>query len=342
LSRKTQRERRSRRSAIECGRAFLVVAVGLSLGACGSGAAAHLDPSPVVAHVGGNGIERAAVERRTRVVERGGVIAGLGWKFPGSSRQQALSFLIASNWVIGEAARLGIVIPGSAVAQRLVRRREAYGGAQLGEVVRATGQTTADFRDEVEAELASEAIRRKLEAQASKITKAQVVAYYRRNRPSFRVPEHRVTDLAEDLTLPAARTIARRLGTGVRFAKRSFRETLGLAEQSGATAEKRDVLKAVFAAHPGVPSQPMKLNEVWMVFIVRQVIPSHIEPQETAQKTAFRRLLAERRQAITASYLATYRSRWVAQTSCSPGYVVQSCAQYRGTLQPEVDPFASG
>jgi hypothetical protein len=314
----------------------LAILVTVWLAACGAGGGSH-----VVVRVGGKAIDAATVEHWTHVFRSGGPVDRPSGTLHGSPRAQALAFLISTNWLLGEAARQGLRSSGHVVEQTLDDRREADGGSEFEQALRASGQTTADVKLQIEAELAAKAIQRALASRAANATEGEVVAYYTHNRSRFRVREVRMTELIEDLPNPAAAAaLVRRIGTGSRFSKRAFHESLEFYEITG-DAEKAPLLDAIFRARVGVVSRPMRLNGLWTVFIVRRIVPARIEPLTAARGTVVRLLRAARKQALMTAFLSAYRGRWTALTSCRAGYVVQGCSQYKGPLQTQPNPLTT-
>ena len=47
------------------------------------------------------------------------------------------------------------------------------------------------------------------------------------------------------------------------------------------------------------------------------------------------RLASWRHRLALLAFLEAYRSKWIAKTDCSPGFVVQKCSPYRGPTIPE-------
>jgi hypothetical protein len=315
------------------------------LTACGAGGAQRRGGDPVVVSVAGTAIDKGTVEHWQHVFALGGPTTGPHPTLPGSPRQQALAFLISADWLIDEAAHQHLALQEHAIEQALEERRRANGGAEFGEVLRADGQTMADVNFEIRAELAAKAIQQLLTRRASGFTQAELATYYRRHLQQFYVRETRITDLIEQLSSRAAASaLVKRIGTGARFAKRAFRESLQLHADIGADPERANVERAIFKARAGVASSPMKLGiglgVSWTVFVVRRIIPGRFEPLSAVRATARHLFADERERTLAAEYLKTYRRRWTAVTSCSSGFVAQGCAQYRGALRAEPNPFS--
>lgn len=301
--------------------------------------------SPVVIRVGGESIDRAAVEHWTGAIRLGsGVGASLG-RAEGAPRERALDFLIAAHWLLGQAAKGGLRVSDGSVRRALRERVEAVpdGEAEFKRELASTGQTVADVELELRAALAAKAIGESLLGRIAPVTHAEVASYYARNRRQFRVPDRRLVDLIEDIESPrAAIALGRRLGTGRRFAKRGIREIVAReASPAAARNDNHQLVHAIFAATPGRLGGPAPFHHEWVLLVVRKLIPSAVTPLAQVSEKIEQQLVAERRRRALAGYLAAYRRTWTSRTTCRAGYVVQRCSEYRGRIHPEGNPFAA-
>ncbi|HEV7527923.1 MAG TPA: peptidylprolyl isomerase [Solirubrobacteraceae bacterium] len=305
--------------------------------ACGSSS-----EGPPVVRVGTDAIGKSVVGHWAHVIQRGGAAQGLRGAQHGAPRQRALSLLISMAWISGEAAREHIVVPARVVNRELAERQEANGKAEFQGELRASGETVADVKREIRAELEATAIRERLTSQGSHVTRAEIVSFYRLHGDLFVVPEERDAELIEDLPSSSAATaLVGRIGTGSRFAKRALKEAL--VRSRGGTSNPQDiqsVTNAIFAARPGVVSKPMRLNHAWTVFLVRKVKPAKPKPLTEVRGEVVQRLTAIRLREITMRFEKEYENRWAARTSCSAGYVVRKCAQYAGKPVAGESPFS--
>lgn len=317
--------------------------VALLLGAlagCGSGG-----QNAVVVRVGGQVITKRAVDHWADVIRRGGAFAGSrGEPARGDSEQRALALLISSNALIDEAADKGFAVPAEAVDLALHEREEQVGSSQFRQHLEATGQTAADVKFELEAELALGAMHQDMERRAMRVTPAEIADFYSKNRELFRPPELRVVDFKESLpSRQAATAFVRRVGAGQRFTEAGFRELVPRPLVATGRPDKIQLVRAIFSARTGVVSSPLRFFSAWTVFVVRKIIPQHGNPRPFAEVRgeAAERLAAVRRRTIEAQLDTEYRERWLARVQCRAGYIAPGCARYRGRLGSYEDPFAS-
>jgi hypothetical protein len=322
-----------------CGAVALTSAV-VGLSACGGG----VEENPVVVRVGANTITKSTVDRWTDVVRRDGAFTGFrGAPRGGPARERALALLISSEWLIGEAAREGLPVAAASVDRVVAERAQGIGQGEFHRHLATTGQTPAGVKLEIAAELALEAIDEQLSGRAEQITAREVAKYYRENVRMFGTPEVSVTDIIENLpSKTAATALVKRIGGGRRFAQLAYRKKV--AHTSGVLsgpADKKRVDYAIFAARPGVVSEPMKLEGHWTVFVVRSIIPPKPEPYSKVYAAVLTSLKATRQRQLKAQFDTQYTSRWRSKTTCSPGYVAPGCPQYTAPLGPYEDPFSA-
>ncbi len=315
--------------------ATLLLGLLLAVAGCGGGPA-----SPAVVRVGDVSITKGAVDHWARTMARGAGVAGAHNDPARTPSQRALSFLISSAWLRGEAAAQGVLPSAQAVESALGDRREANGAAEFEQSLRASGQTVEDVRLEIEAELASAAIRHKVLAQVPTVSEVEIEAFYRSHHRLFLIPEKRTVELLENLPSPAAaRALVSRIGIGPKFSKKALHEQLQINRGERLEPDIERATHAAFAAPVGVPSTPLSLNGRWAVFVVRKITPASFKPLARVSAAIAGHLSARHRGAALRAFTAAYRGRWTAKTSCRSGYVVQGCAQYTGPVRSEPDPF---
>lgn len=224
-------------------------------------------------------------------------------------KHRALSALISSQWLIDEAAALGLKVSG-----------------------RGAGPTAA--------QVAAADIRQVLTQGEAKISPAQVVAYYGHNIKRFERPEKRFFELFQPLlSAAAARKAMREVAHGRSRSKLAIRESLDRHDLADVVPWKRGIEKAIFAAKPHTLVGPLRLRSFWGFFEVTRVIPRAVKPLVRVRHAIQQQLAGEQQRSTLASFIGAWRRKWIARTDCSPGYVVQKCRQYRGHRAPE-DPLA--
>jgi hypothetical protein len=310
---------------------------------CGSA-----QPRPSVVRVGGTSIDKRSVDHWAAVFARGAIVANVAAPAQQSPRQQALSLLIASNWLIGEASRAGSR-PSHRQLMRIVEQQERSmpgGPPEFKETLSTSGETLADVEFEARARWAASVLARRLGSIVERQSKAEVSSeavarFYRAHAARYHLRERRYYDLIERLPSRAVATaLAKRVGTGRRFAERASKERPFRPRTFAGLPGQAVAYRAVFAAKVGVLTGPLSLQGAYALFVLRRIDPTRVQPLSEVRGSIERRLLDSAERRARAQAIDAFRRRWVAQTDCRPGYVVQKCRQHVGPSAPERDPFA--
>ena len=310
----------------------LAIAAGCAVAALAAGCEGS-GGSPVVVRVGDHEISKATIDHWTSVIQREGAFSSYRGEPDGTPKQRALALLISSQWLIDEAAHQGVPISEDAVTQLLAVREREIG--VLREQISRTGQTVADVKLELCAELAAEALRRKLASRAAIFSPQEITAFYRANPLLFGTGS-RLTHIVEGQPTAAAAVAAiPRLQHPDHPNYFLFTPVIMRSPEITRAAE------AIFRARPGVIAPPVLMNEAWSVFIVKKVIPGRIKPLAQVRPEVVLRLSEHRQQETASSFDHYYTARWKALTSCRSTYVGPGCPQYTQPLGAYEDPFST-
>lgn len=273
------------------------------------------------------------------------VLADEGRTAGPSARERALELLISSEWIVGEAAHRGMTVHGSEIERKIAAKRSTGGEDALTEVMKWTGRNISDLRYEIRTELAAARLQHYMarqEAIAARIPRAQVLRYYNRE-PQFRHSERRTFNFIEYLpSLAAGRRMAAEIRRGKRIASVAIRETRERPSPLPVPGDVNGKIHtAIFRASPHVLVGPLPWNDSYAIFEVTRIILPGRQPLAKVQSAIEQKLAAEAREQMHAFVLDTWRARWRDLTKCRPGFVVQSCREYKRAPVSELDPFTS-
>jgi hypothetical protein len=358
------------RLVASCVIGMAAVALGGGLAACGESAqkssgGSSSPPPPIVAHVGNAAIPNATLAHWMRAMAPGHVLpnppdysACVAHEKAHESqprtqaleacahefqevRQQALGFLISSQWLIGEAGAEGVPVTRQDVERRLAEKKRSFPNseAEFGESLKAIDHTLADAELEIEAELAAEAIKRKLIAGEPKLSDGQIAAYYARHIQGYHIPEIRYFGIFENLDSAAqARQLMRDVAAGKSGDRTPLHEKLPRRPFGYYNGEKRTIVEAIFKAPLHVLTGPIRLNNLYFVIEITRIAHPYVQSLAQERTAIAKRLTEARERRTLAAFVAAWRRRWLARTSCQPGFVVQKCRQYSGPEAAE-DPL---
>ena len=312
--------------------AFLALCTLAALACGGSGPAA-------VVRVGDTAVTKSEVAHWMFVM-------GSGRKLPPAStahyrelRNQAVSFLITSAWILGEARTQGIRFSGPEVQRQIVaqQRRSFPGGgeAEFAEYLKQTGQTSADLALEARNALASAKLRQALLVKQPSVTDAEVASYYHLHLHSFMVPERRDVKITNRKSVGAVEELKREVQRGRAFAgvaqsasiERNPNADLGGTPDVDA---RLPIEQAIFHARPYVLTGPIRGRVDYFLFEVTKIHPAAQYSLAQVSHTIRSELNSERRARALAVFSAAWSRRWRGETTCQPGYVVAKCRQYKG------------
>ncbi|THD79801.1 MAG: peptidyl-prolyl cis-trans isomerase [Phenylobacterium sp.] len=240
--------------------------------------------------------------------------------------KRALGSLISARWLIGEAADRHLGVPSREVDERV---REEWGTASPPQQWKEAAALKA------RANLLALKIVEMLRRQEPKIGPTQAFEYYRRHARQFSRRELRYLELAENYpTLSAASTAKRAIESGASLAKISLHEVIERYDTSGRSTTRQAARDAIFEAPPHVLSGPVLLNRGYTIFEVTRIVAPKRQPFEHVERSIIMRLDRQGAQQRLAEFIHDWRNKWTVETDCAPGYVVQECRQYRGTLTP--------
>jgi hypothetical protein len=265
-------------------------------------------------------------------------------------RTQALKQWIVNEWVAHGADEAGVPINDREVLAAYKRGvlEASPSVAQFEKELPASGRTKQGILRQIRASLANARIRAKIHEE-SKIGPADVRAYYLAHKAHYYVAQSRDLKIFRTRTRAEAERAKREIERGRSFA--SLAKASSLPQPIYSKAGSVHALKsgvyhesalnqAIFRAKPDVLSGPVKINLGWYVFEVKRIRHPYQRPFDAVAKTIEGTLPESREKQKLAAFIRRWRAKWRSQTSCSPGYVLDKCREFKpgkGTV-PE-DPY---
>jgi len=259
----------------------------------------------------------------------------------GEVKRSALEQLISNLWVIGEAAELGLSV-SEAEAQHQLAKEQAKlfkSKAEFLHYIGASGRTVADTLLSVRLSMATERIQELIKGKAEKkLDQAAIARYYHAHEKSFSTPETRDIRAIRTWTHTAIAKAMAEVRSGKSIADVARRVSIdqpsnkngGLIAGIAKGQQEAGLDQAIFAAKPHVLTGPLHLRKRYYAFEVVKITPGQKKPfkeiEQEVRKKLSEELLAKEKVAV----IRAFREKWLARTSCSPGYVVSRCRQWRG------------
>jgi parvulin-like peptidyl-prolyl isomerase len=194
-----------------------------------------------------------------------------------SLQTQAIAYLVQRQQYEAEAERLGIEVEDAAIEKRITEilndPQYGFGGdrKKLDQQLKQQGYTEEAFRQDVRAQLLSEGIVESLTAD-TKVTDADIKAYYASNKAQFATPESREVRHILVKTRAEADDVVQQLSGGADFAAlaKKVSQDPGSKDAGGKLSIRRGETvppfdKAAFALGVNEVSQPIKSEFGWHV-----------------------------------------------------------------------------
>jgi foldase protein PrsA len=256
-----------------------------------------------------------------------------------SLKQQVLGFLISSEWVIGEASRLGVNVSDNEVKKELLKlKRERFPKeAEFQQLLKRTGMTVSDLLLRIKAETL---LPPKIEQKVTKkkaISQSEVEKYYNAHRTQFGTQEKRKVQIVLTKTEAQAKKAKREMQSGRSFESVAKSKSIdptsksngGLLPEVTKGEEEAALDTAIFSASKNVLSGPVKTPFGYYIFEVLGSTPGTQQTLTQAKTSIKQQLAATRQQTALDEFIKEFRKRWTAETNCRPGYVVADCRQYK-------------
>ena len=253
----------------------------------------------------------------------------------GQLRDQTVSFLIAANWVQGEAADQGVKVTDAEVNKLIDQQRKQQfpKEADFRKALRDFGITMADLRYQTRVQQLQEKLVEKITKGTDRVSQQQIQRYYEKNKKNYAQPETR--DLSIVLTRSRARAEQAKeaIEDGDSFASVARRFSIDEASKSqrgklqgvsrGNQEEAFD--QAVFGAERGELLGPIKTQFGWYVARVDKVNPASQQPLKAVSEQIRQTIQQENQQKAVNDFVKAYQAKWKERTTCRDGFVVQSC-----------------
>jgi foldase protein PrsA len=254
-------------------------------------------------------------------------------------QQEVLGFLISSQWVISEAAALGVKVSDAEVKKEFAKIKAAQfpKAAEFEKFLASSGQTVSDLLLRVKLNVLSQKIQKQIVKNKSKVTQAQVTKYYNENKSKYGTPEKRNVRIILTKTEAAANAAKKEVESGKSFASVASKSSIdptskangGLLKEVVKGEEEKSLDTAIFSAGKGTLGGPVKTPFGYYVYEVVSITPGTQEPLSKVQATIKQQLVSTGEQSALSKFVKEFKKKWTGKTECRSGYVVQDCKSYK-------------
>lgn len=258
-----------------------------------------------------------------------------------SFKNSALSFLIQSEWIIGQADEMKISASNKEVEKAFnkLKKQQFPKESEYEKFLKSSGFTTSDLLLRVKVQsVLSPKIEQKISKEAKKkITKAEAEKYYAGHKSLYGQPERRNLLVVLTKTEAQAKSAKQEIESGKSFATVAKAHSIDpVSKAKGGELpgvekgqEQKALSEAVFGAKLNTLSGPVKTPFGYYVFEVKKVLPANQQAFSKVESSIETQLGAERQQKKLASFVKEFKKRWTARTECRPEYTVELCKGYK-------------
>jgi foldase protein PrsA len=255
-----------------------------------------------------------------------------------SLQTEVLGFLISSEWVLGEAAHLGVKVSDKEVEKQFatVKNQQFPKPAEFEKFLKTSGQTVSDLLLRVKLNLLSTKIQQKISKTKITVTQAQIEKYYNENKQHFGTPEKRTIAIILTKTEAQAKAAKQEIESGKSFASVAKADSIDPTSKTNGGVivgvvkgqEEAALDSAIFTAKPNVLSGPVKTPFGYYIYEVKSVSKGSQQTLAQAQASIKQQLTSTKQSTALTSFVSGFKKKWTAKTVCRSGYVVMDCKTY--------------
>jgi parvulin-like peptidyl-prolyl isomerase len=269
-------------------------------------------------------------------------------------KEGVLTNLMEAAWIEGQAAEMDISVSDSAVAketEKLFKEKFPKEGERLRYLVESN-LTHEDLEHQVKVHILSSKIQEQLEGDPSVPSKDEVEEYYDAAKDSEYTQEEKrearaltFKDKSQAEEAKAELEKDDSLGNWKRVGAKSdnavAKKTGGLVNDSaeGEGTAPEPLHAALFAAPQGQVEGPLGIEDGYEVYEVMKITPEKVIGLGEVEAQIKSQLEETAQQNKLTTFVEDFYGRWTSHTFCAEGYVVEKCANFKGTgHSPEASP----
>ncbi|HET9162638.1 MAG TPA: peptidyl-prolyl cis-trans isomerase [Solirubrobacterales bacterium] len=270
------------------------------------------------------------------------------------AKEAAEKFALEGIWIQGLAAEWGIEVSEQEIAKELkkIKKESFKSEAEFKKFLKESHYTAEDINNRVKIQVLSGKLQEKLKEKAPTPSQSEVKDYYEAakatqftQKPSRDVrlvvnkdnkkAEEAKAALTKDNSAKNWKAVAKKYSEDP-----TTKESGGLQKglQEGILEEPLNA--AVFATPEGQVEGPVKAKRGYTVFEVVNSTPESVQEFKTVESQIQATLAQRLEQEYFTNYLAQFAIDWTGRTFCAPGYVIERCANFKGSGHPSTAPEA--
>lgn len=250
-------------------------------------------------------------------------------------RDQVLGFLLAAQWVRGEAQEQDIEVTKADIDKAFAeQKKQAFPkDADYKKFLKESGSTEEDIRFQLEVEQLQQKLVEKITKGEDEVSNKEISDYYNKNKEQFATPETRDLLVILTKTKEQADRAKAALEGGRSWASVAKEYSIDEASKDqggkleGVTQgqQEKALDDAVFAAKKDTTIGPIKTQFGYYVARVTKITKKDQQSLKEATPTIKSLLASQNQQKALDEFVKDYRKKWKERTNCRDGFVIQDC-----------------
>jgi parvulin-like peptidyl-prolyl isomerase len=256
-------------------------------------------------------------------------------------KQTAISDLLLSRWVLGEAEERGIEITEREVDEELDSVKQQQFGSEkaFDRFLEQSGFTLEEARERIELQLISDRIQQEVlpADQTPDVSDDEVEAYYDENIAQFEQPESRnvrviltrdqaeaedaLSELQGDDSPKSWARVAKAFSTD-----EATKNSGGLREAVVEGQSEPALDAEIFSAPEGELVGPFEGESGFYVIQVESITPAQTIPLDESREQISQTIAAADQQAIGENFQQDFQEKWTSRTFCAEDFTTDQCA----------------
>jgi len=250
-------------------------------------------------------------------------------------RDQVLEFLIRGNWIEQETDKQNVKVSDKEVQKQIdAAVKQAFQNpGDFQKFLQRSGLTQADVFYQQRNQLLQQKLTEKVTKAQSKVSDAQIAAYYDKNKAKFATPERRDLRIVLTKSQAKAAQAKRALESGQSWKDVTKKYSVdqaskaqgGLLSGVAKGQQEKALDDAIFKADKGKLVGPVKTQFGWYVLEVSKVTDAKQQSLEQSTASIKQILTSDNQRKALDKFGKDYRKRWKAETACRKGYTTADC-----------------
>jgi parvulin-like peptidyl-prolyl isomerase len=264
----------------------------------------------------------------------------------------AVGELLNGAWIFGEAEEQGIKVTNKEVETELAKvKKESFKTEKaFKEFMKESHFTEADVISKIELQIISTKIEEKIKKETPPLTEDELKAYYEKEKATqfTKKPTRdvRVAVNEDKKEIEAAQKALEADNSEASWKKVTKKYSPTTEAQAGLQKEIAEefltepLKKDIFKSATGELIGPVKQEKNYLLLEVVKLHPEKVQTFAEVKTTIEGTLKAQKEEKYFSEWVAGFQAKWITRSYCASGFVVESCANYKGSGHPAEAPEA--